>query len=402
MSRFSLERVTIDGFRGLRQLTLDGLGAITLLVGANNSGKTSVLEALSILCNPEDPQEWLTMVRRRDFGGLDETRIQSLRWCFTQADTLLARDPAWSYLPPRYEGCCEMTCDGRFPLRKLAVNYRDILREPVERETSGNGSTPAGPAIDVDFDEPDQGAEISHTFDLCEGYTRGDSIESTSHTAAAPVTMQFWENDPPSGRRPPPMASAQLPCQVLTPYSYQINTRQVVKQSQQLLSGAAASKSARSQLLALLALFDPEIVDIQIASFRGRRPAIYLSHLRLGVAPITVFGDGVRRAILLANSLNMLQGGGLLLIDEVETGIHVSALQSVFSWLAKAARELDVQIVATTHSLEAVDAIAESVGDRMEDLVTIHLEQKAHQTIGKRFSGDLLRRIREERGLDVR
>ena len=88
MPQHSLDNVRIDGFRGLRNLALDGLGPLNILVGENNSGKTSVLEALSILCNPYEPFEWLAMVRRRDFGGLDETRIQSLRWCFRQTGEL--------------------------------------------------------------------------------------------------------------------------------------------------------------------------------------------------------------------------------------------------------------------------------------------------------------------------
>jgi AAA15 family ATPase/GTPase len=47
MSKGSLESVTIHNFRGLRDLELRDLGQINLLVGINNSGKTSVLEALS-------------------------------------------------------------------------------------------------------------------------------------------------------------------------------------------------------------------------------------------------------------------------------------------------------------------------------------------------------------------
>jgi hypothetical protein len=89
MPKYSLENVMIDGFRGLRQLRLNGLGQINIVVGENNSGKTSVLEALSILCNAFDPYEWLSVVRRRDFGRLDETPIQSLRWCFPQTGHLV-------------------------------------------------------------------------------------------------------------------------------------------------------------------------------------------------------------------------------------------------------------------------------------------------------------------------
>lgn len=45
----NLENVTIHQFRGLRDLELKDLGRINLLVGINNSGKTSVIEALSII-----------------------------------------------------------------------------------------------------------------------------------------------------------------------------------------------------------------------------------------------------------------------------------------------------------------------------------------------------------------
>ena len=41
--------VRIEGYRGLRQFEMSGLGRINLLVGKNNCGKTSVLEALYLL-----------------------------------------------------------------------------------------------------------------------------------------------------------------------------------------------------------------------------------------------------------------------------------------------------------------------------------------------------------------
>lgn len=103
MSALSFTQLEIDGFRGLRSLKLDDLGCVNVLVGRNNSGKTSVLEALSILCQPQNPDEWLSMVRRRDFGGLDETIVQSLRWCFTQAIPLT--DPE-----ALLEFSCEFKC----------------------------------------------------------------------------------------------------------------------------------------------------------------------------------------------------------------------------------------------------------------------------------------------------
>jgi hypothetical protein len=74
----------------------------------------------------------------------------------------------------------------------------------------------------------------------------------------------------------------------------------------------------------------------------------------------------------------------------------------VFAWLVKAARRFDVQIMATTHSLEAVDAVCESVNEHVDDLVTFHINQSDETTKVKRIAGEMLLRLRRERGLDVR
>lgn len=61
-----LENITIHRFRGLRDLTLQDLGEINLLVGVNNSGKTSVLEAISTYCCPLDLLAWLNTAWQRE------------------------------------------------------------------------------------------------------------------------------------------------------------------------------------------------------------------------------------------------------------------------------------------------------------------------------------------------
>ena len=80
-----LESITIHQFRGLRDVKLEHLGQVNLLVGINNSGKTSVLEALSIYCHPLDIRVWLSTARQREQENrISRTSIlDSLRWLFT-------------------------------------------------------------------------------------------------------------------------------------------------------------------------------------------------------------------------------------------------------------------------------------------------------------------------------
>ena len=60
------DQFTIHTFRGIRDLTLEGLGQVNLLVGMNNSGKTSILEALAVYCQANNPIEWIRVAQRRD------------------------------------------------------------------------------------------------------------------------------------------------------------------------------------------------------------------------------------------------------------------------------------------------------------------------------------------------
>lgn len=381
MTPYALQDVRIDGFRGLRQLSLESLGLINILVGGNNSGKTSVLEAICVLCSPMDPSEWLTMVRRRDFGGLDETRLQSLRWCFSQANKQMDPDTL-------QEGNCELSCNGRFNVR-ISAHYSEIYGEPSQAELKRAMAwsamrEPASP------DGQWRGAQLSHTVFVGPAYV---PIEE-------PVEpLVLWENVP---MRPVSRTlrikqnQYALSNETLTPYSYQISRLQISSHSRQLV--AAQRKDA---ILELIRKFDPNVMDINIASFRGVRPAINLVHKNLGSAPLSIFGDALRRAVLLANTIYSLKGGGVLLLDELETGIHVRALDPVFSWLTKTAAELGVQIIATTHSLEAVDGILDST-ENPSNIVTYHIEQTNRGTEAKRIPGDMAKRLRLDRGLDIR
>src|SRR3989442_759819 len=62
---YQLDCLNIEQFRGLRGLRLDGLDRVNLLVGPNDTGKTSVLEAILTYVRPLDPSALLTAANRR-------------------------------------------------------------------------------------------------------------------------------------------------------------------------------------------------------------------------------------------------------------------------------------------------------------------------------------------------
>jgi predicted ATPase len=472
MTALSFIQVEIDGFRGLRSLNLDGLGRVNILVGRNNSGKTSVLEALSILCQPQNPDEWLAMVRRRDFGGLDETVVQSLRWCFAQATALT--DPE-----KLIESTCQFKCNGSFPLRELNISYSEF-KEPspkmqhrspygwhlehvldksiiwdmmldeeimsdedmmLDEELMSDEDMMLDEELMSDedmmrYEKMMRDVELARRVELMRGAARRvELMRGAARRAelarrvelvrgAELVHVPVWLKQPSGwfdwllksnqqideeakvlrvfedislSTYRKEIKSPWLDCKTLTPYSYQTNSYQLQAQSKRIFQDDSPT------VLELLKDFDADVEGIDMASFSGNRAAIYIKHRKLGVAPLSVFGDAMRRAVLLAATLPSLKKGGILLIDEVEAGIHVGALTNVFTWLVKAARKLEIQIFVTTHSLEALDALISTNPEQVEDdIVAFHLTQTEEGTQCKRFSGDLLHRLRFERGLDVR
>ena len=73
-------------------------------------------------------------------------------------------------------------------------------------------------------------------------------------------------------------------------------------------------------------------------------------------------GEGMNR---FAHFIMTIKAEGLkiLLIDEIENGIHHSAQKDVWQTIGKAARDQDIQVFATTHSLEMIRAAYEAFSE---------------------------------------
>jgi hypothetical protein len=207
-----------------------------------------------------------------------------------------------------------MKSTGTHAVGLLNVTYRDIEGFPSEQELENMRRPYSSRQTNLlDTHEPWRGAEIT------------SRLTSDNGEHELPATINVWERDRMlrgRGRN-----RNGLNHEILTPYSYQLNNRQVSQLSESLLADGEEGLENKRLILDMLKSFNEDISDIQVVSLHGRRPTIYLKHNKLGPAPISIFGDAVRRVVLMASTLADLRGGGLLLIDELETGIHADNLQ---------------------------------------------------------------------------
>jgi AAA15 family ATPase/GTPase len=372
-----IKNLTIHKFRGLRDLNLQNLGRINLLVGINNSGKTSVLEAISTYCCPLDPLEWLNTARGREIKSSRKPKLDALKWLFPHHNNQ-------NEIIDFYQGETHLSGDGSFPVKESRAIYQEI---------EGVGESEY---LEDEFNFSEDELELENT-----PIKRGASIELKAHLNdelndlnSEPdriETFQVWEHRRffQKNRNHP-----RLPVSTVTPFSHRIESLQV-----ELLSEATLHRF-KSEVIKLIQTIDSGIIDLQNLPRPGVSSIVYIDHKQLGIAPLSAFGDGVRRLLFIALTLAKIRGG-ILLIDELETAIHTEALQESFSWLVQWCREMDVQLFATTHSLEAIDALLAAT-EAEADLVVYRLEPKDSITQALRLDWHRLQRLRQGLGQEVR
>lgn len=368
----------VSGYRGLEMAELSQLGAVNIFVGNNNSGKTSLLEAISILCNPLDPFRWLEVSQRRLYLGrtpmVFRPDLEAMKWIFPQKIGSLSSES--------YQGQMLITSSGNTPVSEIEARLVEIYgvgseknsQEKINDDLLSSETNTVIPGIELEII-----TQISEKFSLF-------SLEKESRAAV----FQFWENERFIQRK----RNQQLIKNATIFPSYSSSEPILDKLSQIILQ----EEDGKSKVLELIQSFDDNILDIEITSTPTARATLAIKHKDIGFAPLYVFGDGFKRTLLIALTV-LTTANGVLLIDEIETSIHVSALSRVFSWLIETCHRLNIQLFVTTHSLEAIDAMLQP------EITTDNVVAFRLNSLGEapqRFSGNLLHRLRSERGLDVR
>ena len=117
--------------------------------------------------------------------------------------------------------------------------------------------------------------------------------------------------------------------------------------------------------------------------------------------PLRSLGEGLHRVFGIALALVNAQGG-YLLVDEIESGLHYTALLGLWRLVLETARQLNVQVFATTHSWDCIEAFQQAAReDQREEGVLIRLGRKDGDIVATVFDEDELAIATRER-IEVR
>ncbi|MBN1323516.1 MAG: AAA family ATPase [Methanotrichaceae archaeon] len=312
----------IHSFRGFHELSLDDLERVNLIAGANNVGKTALLEAIFLHCGASNPLLTVSIERLR---GFDEPNFELGNSGRTPWDPL--------FYMFHLKNCIKIS--GRF-----SDGSSRSIRLKIVRPT----------------DEAFEGLSIPYTLQKSE--KRPIAPESTL------LLCLDYEEQPldKSGLQPKFGRS----CLVVDPEGMRITTMRappfptIFLAAKQRIStqedaerfGKLEIMGEQDLLLDALKIVEPRLRRLAVVAIGGL-PMIYGDIGLDRMLALAHMGDGLTRlsSILLAigNAKN-----GVVLIDEIENGFHHSSMEMVWTSIATAARRSNVQIFATTHSLECI------------------------------------------------
>jgi len=110
-----------------------------------------------------------------------------------------------------------------------------------------------------------------------------------------------------------------------------------------------------AEVVELLREIEPDLMDLRLLDPPG---LLYADTGAPELIPVNLMGGGVARFLNIALAILNLPNG-LLLIDEIENGLDYSSQQrlwdAIFSW----AQKLNVQVFASTHSMECIKAFSD-------------------------------------------
>ena len=305
------------------------LGRVNLIAGRNNTGKTALMEAMHVLAGNREPKTLLRMKLRTvhrlvtESGQHDAASyandIISWRNMFRDFDTdneIVLEASLVRPLLPLFADTNTLSLTLRSNSR-LISDYDDIVyRFRVD---------------DVQLLEHAELLEFAHDHDggkmhllLVDGNVLG--LRGSAHPA---IEAEFLSaRDKQSAR---------------------INAKRF---------SDLRLRSGSEKLCETLRAIDPRLQRLELL-YDGHRTLIY-ADLGFGeLQPLPGLGEGIQRVATIALALTD-QDTAILFIDEIENGIHHSVQCQVWGAIGKLARELDIQVFATTHSLEMIRAAYEA------------------------------------------
>jgi ABC-type dipeptide/oligopeptide/nickel transport system ATPase subunit len=324
-SDLRLSSLEIRSFRAFHHLQIEQIGRVNLLTGRNNTGKTSVLEALYVYSHPNTGQALRDLMLARD----EFTRLEAgpgytatIQHLFHGRKEMVSESDQISLGPIN---SVEQTMTLRVSWKQTSTSGSEqnqiVIREPIFRIRRNNGNSEASlrPVLSWGV-TPDQNRPM---------FIRSSGLDTTD-------IGRLW-------------ASVEL-------------------------------SPGEDKILDALRIVAPQIERVSLKTSDGSTaievPIVRVANTEYPI-PLRTLGEGMIRLVHLSLAL-LIARDSFLLIDEFENGLHYSIQPDVWRLIFHLASDLNVQVFATTHSWDCIEAFQKAAAEaETEEGVLIRLRREA-------------------------
>jgi AAA domain, putative AbiEii toxin, Type IV TA system len=333
-----LESLEIHRFRAFDHLIIERLGRVNLIVGKNNVGKSSLLEALWLYANQGHPIIVWKILEARDEGRGPE-RSPQLRLPTGEDQGV---EDYVSSAKRLFHRVTDIDQQYTAQIGPSGVENRTLS---ISLGTESLDFLETAPTLKTHIDQQ------NNYYKLEVGYYRlqdgnGERCVMVVANGLDTVTLEkFWDS--------------------------------------------IALTSLEDDVLNALRLIAPNVERVNMLTGRKRRnartPVVKIAGMNEPV-PLKSLGDGMNRMFGISLALVSARNG-MLLIDELENGLHYSVQPNVWRLVFEVARRLNVQVFATTHSWDCIAAFQQASQEYEQDEgILIRLIEKKGKIVADSFN----------------
>lgn len=385
-----LKSLRIENFRGFQEFELQNLGRVNLLVGENNSGKTSLLEAIQIFASHGDLKIISDLMKYRGeyFWATDKRKSDRKEYdiCHLFYRHKISSDTQFSLIGQNNDNQEKLTISIESPPRQISFDFTEHDNNDLYLEEEGkfdliiNWKGQEQRLVDVDDNIK---IPLSINDGLDNDYIRRINriIASNKMTQTnligtfliTPFSLQATE------------ITSLFDNIVLTPdEKLIIETLNIIEPSIERIAAVGQEKYRFSSRRSI------EKGGFKIKFVDQKNPV-----------PIGSLGDGIWRILAIILAMVNLENG-ILLIDEIDTGLHFTTLFDMWKVILATARKLNIQVFATTHNSDCWTSLAKLIQSEEIEPNEITIQRiESHKKQSVAFNEKQIV-IAAERGIEVR
>jgi AAA15 family ATPase/GTPase len=331
-----LESFQVSNFRLFQHIEVGRLNRVNLIVGKNNAGKSTFLEAVELYASNGAPTVLLDLVESRQETWFSEAQPQSQNFTGNSVRHLF-----FGHKLPKIgeEGILlgEVSADTKLHIGVAAYQNKNDDEGTIRKIRV------SGLQLDL-FNEDISNVEIFLVAEESEKTRRLFRLDRDIRDIRRTSSRMLYERQESDFK-----AIWQI-----------VSTDNIPNRKLAALWDLTSLTNLESEVISALGLIDNRVSGVafvedvsQRRSGENRIPLVKIQGIDEPL-PLKTMGDGMTRLFHIIVALVNAQNG-LLLIDEFENGLHWSVQPKVWDIVFQLSEKLNVQVFATTHSRDCIE-----------------------------------------------